>query len=123
METPTQHFNVFNQLDSWKLEVNQVRGDVKRMRDELSHLCTGKHPNERMANVEHFQNQFIRQLEVADEMYHDIKQVVRNLNNTRIEHADRPVDDVPTLQNRMATFHKIYGELAQDFQQFQAHRF
>lgn len=124
MEITTQTSEEQAQLISWKREVEHVRQDVKAMRARLEslshlHLTPG---SERMVQVEHFQNQFIRQLEVADEMFHDLKQSNRRLNNAWIEHHDRPLDDLGGLRERMGTFHKLYNELRHDFTRFEAHR-
>ncbi|UYQ93148.1 hypothetical protein MKQ68_23995 [Chitinophaga horti] len=122
MEIPTQTSEQQEQLLSWKHEVEDVRQDVKSMRNRLEAISQHHSGNERMVKVERFQNQFIRQLEVADELFHDLKQANRRLNNALIEHTDRPVDDHDGLHERMDTFHKLYNELRNDFQQFEAHQ-
>ncbi|ATL46932.1 hypothetical protein COR50_06905 [Chitinophaga caeni] len=124
MEIPTQQNMVFSQLNAWKDTVNKVRVDVKDMSKRLEGICKSYNQNV-MIQVERFQNQFIRQLEVADEMFHDIKQTAKSLDHqlpVRVIHDDRPVDDYSTMQDRMATFQKLYQELKNDFQYFETHR-
>lgn len=121
MEIPTQTAEQ-EQLLSWKHEVEDVRQEVKSMRDRLERISRRDMTRERMVQVEHFQNLFIRQLEVADELFHDLKQTNRRLNNAWIEHHDRPVEGHDELHERMGTFHKLYDELKGDFFHFEAHR-
>lgn len=94
------------------------------MRGKLQEIASAPqtHP-ERSLAIEHFQNQFIRQLEVADEMYHDLKQSAKHMGYGRpaIIHHDRPVDDISSLQDRMQMFHKLHNELAGEFRRFESY--
>lgn len=94
------------------------------MRGKLQDIASVPQPNpERSLAIEHFQNQFIRQLEVADEMYHDLKQSAKHMGYGRpaIIHHDRPVDDISALQDRMQVFHKLHNELAGEFHRFESY--
>ncbi len=95
------------------------------MRGKLQDIASTPQPNtERSLAIEHFQNQFIRQLEVADEMYHDLKQSAKHMGYGRpaIIHHDRPVDnDLNSLQDRMQVFHKLHKELAGEFHRFESY--
>jgi len=72
-----------------------------------------------MAELEHFQNQFIRQKEVIDELRHDIKAHENILeqeakqNPVAIDH--RHFTDHSELRERVEMFEKIYMELKNDF--------
>jgi len=121
MEIPTQSSDLQQQINTWKSEVDNVRKEIRDMRSRLEQLAHKKTDPEMLVHVEHFQNQFICQLEVADELFHDLKQSAKKLSNNgvlTIVHDDRPVDDVDTLYDRMETFKKIYGELKNEFDQF-----
>ncbi|AWO01804.1 hypothetical protein DLD77_08895 [Chitinophaga alhagiae] len=125
MEVPTQSTDLQAQCSLWKSEVEQVRGSLRQMRGRLEEMAAGRHTNhERMVEIEHFQNQFIRQLEVADEMFHDLKQSAKTFANGRpaIVHLDRPVDDYDTLHDRMQVFHKLHDELKGEFNRFESYR-
>lgn len=74
------------------------------------------------ARVEHFQNQFIRQHEVIDILRHDINAHENELANYAKEH---PValehvyfSNHSDLEDRMATFVKIWKELRMDYMKF-----
>lgn len=122
MEVPTQSADLQEQIITWKGEVDNVRNDLRAMRCRLEEMAPHQANHERMVQVEHFQNQFIRQLEVADEMFHDLKQSARSMGNGRpaIVHHDRPVDDYDALQDRMEMFHKLYSDLKGDFSRFES---
>ncbi len=125
MEVPTQSSDLQAQLSAWKGEVDQVRGSLRTMRSRLEELAGPRQANhERMVEIEHFQNQFIRQLEVADEMYHDLKQSAKFMGYGRpvIIHHDRPVDDYDRLNDRMEVFHRLHEELKGDFSRFESYR-
>ena len=124
MEVPTQSADLQEQIITWKGEVDHVRNDLRAMRCRLEEMAAHQANHERMIQTEHFQNQFIRQLEVADEMFHDLKQSAKSMGNGRpaIVHDDRPVADYDTLQDRMQVFHKLYSELKGDFSRFESFR-
>ncbi|KAA2244606.1 hypothetical protein F0L74_01125 [Chitinophaga agrisoli] len=121
MEVPTQTSDLQEQLNSWKSEVNNVRQEIREMRGRLEELAHKKTDPEMLIHVEHFQNQFICQAEVADELFHDLKQSAKKLSNNgvlAVVHDDRPVADATTLHDRMDTFQKLYGELKHEFERF-----
>lgn len=72
-----------------------------------------------MAGVEHFQNRFIREHEVIDELRHDIKQAENALEKEMKEHpvaiGRRFFSDHDDLRDRYRTFEKLQHELKQEF--------
>ncbi|MGB8192424.1 MAG: hypothetical protein WCF67_10920, partial [Chitinophagaceae bacterium] len=73
-------------------------------------------------HVEHFQNNFIRQKEVIDELRHDLPDSrfkVENIFNSRYQSQDDEHDAHAMLNDRMETFRKLYHELRDDFQRFE----
>jgi flagellar biosynthesis chaperone FliJ len=111
------------QIHNWKDEVNSARESLRFMRSQLENIAQYKTDDDTLAQVEHFQNQFIRQLEVADEMHHDLKQSAKKIANNgqpHILHDDRPVDDFKVLKDRMQTFRKLYNEFGEEFKAFKS---
>jgi hypothetical protein len=111
------------QIQDWKVEVNGVRDTVRSMQNRLELLSNKTNDEDSLAQIEHFQNQFIRQLEVSDEMFHDLKQCAKKISNhgqLAVLHDDRPVDDCATMEDRMQTFRKLYNELHEEFNVFSA---
>jgi hypothetical protein len=72
-----------------------------------------------MAELEHFQNQFIRQHEVIDELRHDVKAHENELEKEAMDHPvaidHRHFADHDGLRDRMEIFEKIYMELKNEF--------
>lgn len=111
------------QINDWKEEVNSARETIRSMQSRLATLSHSKTDDESPAQIEHFQNAFIRQLEVSDEMFHDLKQCAKKISNNgqlSVLHDDRPVDDCATMEDRMQTFRKLYNELQDEFNHFSA---
>ena len=80
-----------------------------------------------MAEVEHFQNQFIRHKEVIDELkaeIHHFETHLANLakiNNVATDH--RKTEENKSLIDEMGQFRKIFGELRIEFLKFLARTF
>ncbi|PWV54247.1 hypothetical protein [Chitinophaga sp. S165] len=111
------------QISNWKDEVNNAREVLQSMRSQLEQLSLRKTDEDSLAQIEHFQNQFICQSEKADELRHDLKQSAKKISNNGtppILHDDRPVDDFDVLEDRMHTFRKLYSELKDEFKAFSA---
>lgn len=120
MEVPSQTSDL-EQIHEWKAAIESTRDAVRSMRSQLELLTLQKTDDESRVQIEHFQNQFIRQMEVADEMHHDLKQSAKKISNNGqliVLHDDRPVDDPEVLQDRMHTFMKLYNELEKEFNDF-----
>ena len=121
MEVSTQ--TDLEQISDWKEEVNSARDTIRSMQKRLEAIVANQTDEESLAKIEHFQNQFIRQLEVGDEMFHDLKQCAKKISNNgqpHILHDDRPVENCDVMEERMQTFRKLYNELQEEFNAFSA---
>jgi len=94
----------------------------KRM-EEIARRNTGR---EVLAELEHFQDRYIRENEVIDELRHDIKQ---HENILEKESKERPVaidhrlfSDHGELRDRVETFEKLYKELKDELHRWLAKR-
>lgn len=80
---------------------------------------------ETMAHVEQFQNKFIRQSEVIDELAHDIKKHDQALADQLTAKAPgmiyRPFGIHNELRERMDTFERLYMELKNEFRNWLAY--
>ena len=108
----SDHTMWVNTLDFCKQEI----GIFEHRMEEIAKRNTGK---EVMAELEHFQNQYIRQREVIDVLRHDIKQHENFLEKESVEHPTaidhRSFGDHTELRNQMETFEKLYHELKNEF--------
>ncbi|MBL7963235.1 MAG: hypothetical protein JNM31_05240 [Flavobacteriales bacterium] len=107
-----EHLLWLNALRFYKDEI----GIFERRMEEIVRRNSGQ---EVMAQLEHFQNQYIREREVIDELRHDIKE---HENFLEKESKERPValehrlyKDHAGLRDRYETFEKLYRELKYEF--------
>ena len=120
MEVSAQTSDI-EQISNWRDEVIASRESIQSMRSQLEQLSRRKTDDESLAQIEHFQNQFICQAEIADELRHDLKQSAKKISNNgqpAILHDDRPVDDFDVMQDRVSTFRKLYNEMQDEFDKF-----
>lgn len=113
--------DLHRKIADWKGEVNAVRTDLNVLTHDLEMAVSRYKGRPDMARIEHFQNQFICQREVADKLFHDLKQVSRRLD------ADGSIDDPYSkmlwadrdyLSDRMKTFNNLFMALKKGFEQF-----
>lgn len=109
-------------IAGWKDEVNSVREDLTSLKEYLEKTTGSNTKHETLAHVEHFQNQFIRHKEVADELYHDLKQASKRLASENVPGNQPASDDrgstMQHLTDRMHTFKKLFTALKSDFDNF-----
>lgn len=108
----TEHFNWLRAMDQAK---NQFKELQSRLEDVIPHFSY----TESMARAEQFQNRFIRQREVIDELRHEIKQ-----HENHLEQMDQPNQFLLlthiSLRNQFNRFYDLYIELERDFDEFLA---
>lgn len=109
------HFDHMEWLNALKFYKDEISIFEHRLED-IIRRNTGM---EVMAELEHFQNQFIREREVIDELRHDIKQQENVLEKESKDHPvaieHRYFTDHTDLRDRMQTYEKLYRELKADF--------
>ncbi len=99
-----------------------AKDEIKTFKTRLNEVVTANNKQEVMAQVEHFENQFLRHNEVIDELKHEIHECEVRIaklaeeNNVATDH--RKTDDHAELRNQMETFNKIYSELKTEFKKF-----
>ncbi len=110
-----------NEITEWKSDIGLVRDEISAFQKELKEIVNKNNNKEAMKGVEHFQNQFIRQLEVSDELMHDLHIADHKL----AEKAQLSVDsnlilkeDDAQLRDKVETYNKLFRELENDYHQF-----
>lgn len=108
-----------NALTFYKEEI----GILEHRLQEIAARNTGK---DVLAELEHFQDQYIRQREVIDELRHEFKQHENGLEKEVRTHPiavdHRLFKDHTAHREAMATFEKLYRELKDEFQHWLAKR-
>ncbi len=107
----------------WTNELSFFEDELVIFEKRLSELVQKYTDRDMLSQLEHFQNQFIRQKEVLDELKHDIK--VHDQAIGRMMKADKAAnnDDVDRhvqMGDKMQTYRNIYGDLKEQFYDFLA---
>jgi len=110
------------ELNLWLNEFRFYKEEIRIFNHRLGEIVTKDSSMEIMKDVEHFQNQYIRQTEVADELRHEVKQ---HENALETEAKDHPVsidhryfEDHTELREQVEQFKKIYFDLKSEFMGF-----
>jgi hypothetical protein len=103
----------------WLNTLQFCKDEITIFERRMGELATRNTNPTLLAELEHFQNQYIRQREVIDVLRHDIKQHENFLEKESLEHPTaidrRSFTDHAELRNQMETFEKLYRELKDEF--------
>jgi hypothetical protein len=107
-----------NELNFYKEEIRIFESHLEMIIDKLDDVVA-------KSKVEQFQNQFIREKEVIDELKHKLHVSERQLAFFVKEYSGLGLESIKMdnhgkLRDEMITFRKIYTELKQDFRGFEA---
>lgn len=110
------------ELNLWLNELKFYKDEIKIFNRRLEDIVNRNTDQEVMRQLEHFQNQYIRQIEVIDELRHEVKQ---HENILEQEVIDNPIDvdhryfeDHTELRDQAVQFKKIYAELKAEYMRF-----
>lgn len=119
--TPTQIYvgDLHHEHMMWLNTLNYRKEEVALLERRMEDIVRRSDEKEVMAELEHFQNQYIREREVIDELSHDIKIHDKLVTQEAKEHPiavdHRNVVAHKLLKDRMATFEKLSSELRDEF--------
>ncbi len=122
MEAQKHFSELHTEHNEWINKLLFYKEEIQTFKSRLEEVVKANNTIEITSNVEHFQNQFIRQNEVIDELKHEIKQHENNLakqieaNPTASDH--RLTTDHSGLRDQMNIFEKIYDDLKNEYTQF-----
>lgn len=124
MTHPVYLKNLHYDCRLWANELRFCKEEIAIFEARLGELVTKNTNKDMLAELEHFQNQFIRQNELIDELAHEIKLADAELAKFAQDHTtatDRiHMQDHPELREKMDMFRKRYADLKADFQRFSA---
>jgi hypothetical protein len=104
--------------NEWQAKIRFYKSEIKNLTTELDEFVSHNKEPEMMAHVEHFQNQFIRQLEVLDITRHEFKQhenaIEQHHQNPLVSLAEQHLNE----REKLVQFEKIYHELRDEFHSF-----
>ena len=121
--------NLQNYISELHKEQRECRSILNFSKDELmpfnhrfEEIAKANTIQDVLMQVEKFQNHFIRQREVIDELLHEIGECERHIaqiaeeNNVATDH--RKADDHVELREKVEIFQKLYGELKNEYMSF-----
>lgn len=124
MTQKTAHLtDLYFEQKVWVNELIFFKEEIKLFESRLEEVARKNTDKEMFRHLEHFQNQFIRQKEVIDELKHDIKAHENELEAFAKSHDEIAFEhtrfaDQSALREEVAIFKKLYGELKHDFMRF-----
>jgi uncharacterized coiled-coil DUF342 family protein len=124
MTTHLKHIQeLHKEITEWKSSIDFVRDEIRVFVKELQEVSSKNTTGEIRPLVSHFESQFIRQTEVSDELYHEVKladhmmaEVMRE--NPASEHVLIP--DHEELRQKFYTYDKLFTELKVAYRVFLA---
>ena len=111
----------------WLNKIDFYYDDLKIMRHRLEEVAARNTNKSLMAQVEHFQNQFVIQRNELDEMKHAIHQaesgIAENVaqNGTAVNRRSMP--DNVSMRDRVEQFEKLFLQLRKELMTFVAKAF
>lgn len=104
---------------SWLKGIDQYKGELSSMQHKLEDFAKNSITRKASAKVEQFQNRFIRQREVIDELRHEIKQHENHLEKMYVPDTRIYVEHID-LRDQFTRFFDLFVEMEQDFNEFVA---
>lgn len=105
----------------WGKELAFFADELKSYEKRLEELVTASHNRDMLARLEQFQNQFIRQKEVIDQLDRDIRVHEQHLAKLALKDMEAAPSDNglhERMRENMNQFRKIYGDLKSEFFRF-----
>ena len=123
--TPTKHLSDLHfEHQVWLNTLQFCKDEIGIFERRMEEIVSRNTDKALLAELEHFQNQYIREREVIDELRHDIKQHENFLEQEVKEHPiaidHRAFGDHTILRERMGTFEQLYKELKDEFYRWMA---
>ena len=118
-----EHIDVLHfEHEKWVKQLNFYKDELKTYNNRLEDIAVRFNGRGVMAELEMFQNKFIRQNEVIDILIHDINEhegiLANSVKENPVASDHRLFTDHSGLRDRMETFLKIYNELKPNFMRY-----
>lgn len=106
----------------WENKLNFYKQEIKLFEAHLGQLLQRDMTDEAKARIEQFQNQFIRQKEVADELKHLIHlhedDIMSSAGDEIVQEPDKHLPKHQEMAQRMHTYQRQYNTLQTRFNTF-----
>lgn len=118
----TSNKHLSNEYQSWQNALGFYKDELAVYKNRLTEVAGKNTAHEIMQQVEHFQNQFVIQIESIDTLNHDIKIHLSEMAGTMQDHAghvnQEQLATQAQLKERFETESKIFTDLKVEFTQF-----
>jgi hypothetical protein len=124
MITTLPPYKLHVEYQFWTAELNFDVELIKIFESHLAFIASGNTVKKLMPRIEQFQNQFIRQREVIDELKHDLNVSEKQLaafvrDMSPIGFDNERLDNHSELRERFLTFRDLFDDLKARFRQFE----
>jgi hypothetical protein len=122
MEAKKHIADMHSEHHEWLTVLSFHKDEIQSFDKRLGEVIKANNTRDVAAQVEHFQNQFIRQKEVIDELSHEIRQyedkLTEQVEANPVASDHRIVSDHSSLREQVETYKRIYDDLKKEFNQF-----
>ena len=108
-------------INKWKELVELVRDETRIFEHQLEQILQAGPSREVMPYIQKFESMFIRQNEVSDELFHDLKAADHELKQMIDEDPivlNVPLPDHDHLRDKVNTYENLFLELRNEFRHF-----
>jgi len=124
MATNESIYKQHEENTEWLKKLDFYKDEISILKGRLEELATKNNAQEVLAEVEHFQNQFIIQRNNIDEIAHKVREHEQSLleeiksNPVAVDH--RKVEYHAVEQDLVNSFEKVFHDIREDFNKFSA---
>lgn len=115
-------FEMHQEHAEWLNKLSFYKDELSIMKNRLAEIAQKNTSGDVLAQVEHFQNQFIIQAEQLDIVKHNINEheeyLQQRLNENQVAADRQSSSDSPQIRESMDSFERIFNGLRQEFNQF-----
>jgi len=117
--------NLHLEYKFWIVELNFYKEMLNIFQSHLENITMEHQGNKQIRpQIEHFQNQFVLQREVIDELKHDLHISEKQLASftkemSLVGYEFERLDNHASMRDKFLTFRKIFNELKEEFHRFE----
>ena len=124
MRTTAPVYQQHEENATWMNSLQFYKDEITILKDRLSEIAAKNTHKIILAEVEHYQNQFIIQRNNIDQIMHAIKQnenaLIKEINSNPVAVDHRKVDAHLEEKEQMESFEKIFSDLREKYNRFSA---
>lgn len=127
MDNKVHLTDLHSERNEWLKLLAFAKDEIQSFENRLAEIVKANNKVEVTAQVEHFQNQFIRQKEVMDILRHNINEsenlMAKQIEANPVATDHKTAPDHTDMRDEVKTFENIYNDLKVEFLKFAAKSF